>query len=563
MGSTYLSKRAKILLATALLLISSIAIIYLNRDYVIIKVVGFMARNAFATGPNKPVTWQSGIWQGTGERPPNIIVILTDDMGFNDVSYHGGGLIETPHIDTLANQGVRFANGYAGSAVCATSRAMLLTGRYSTRFGFEFTPTPDQFSPILQQLAKSDPMPRKMNFIEVHDTAMEAEDPHAEHKEISFMSKGLPQQEITLAEELKRAGYHNLHIGKWHLGRDPEFRPGNQGFDESLLMESGLYLPVDSPDVVNARNEFAVLDKVQWEVLTYAASFNDSERFEPNGYLTDYYTDEAVKAIAANKDRPLFLYLSHWGIHTPLQASRADFEAVGDNFKTHRARVYAAMIRAVDRSVGRVMQALKDNGLDDNTLVIFTSDNGGANYIGMPDINKPYRGWKLSFFEGGTHVPFIMHWPGKLQAGSYPHPISHLDIMPTALGAAALKPQAEVIDGVNLLPYLTGKKAGWPHDTLIWRSGHYQAIIKDGWKMQRSDRPEKTRLYHLTDDPFEKADVSTAHPDKIAELNALLDSHNKEQASPMWPTRAEMPIWVDKSLGNRPTLDDDYIYWPN
>ena len=128
--------------------------------------------------------------------------------------------------------------------------------------------------------------------------------------------------------------------------------------------------------------------------MSYAVSFNDSDRFEPDRYLTDYFTNEAEQAIAANKDRPFFLYLAHWGIHTPLQASRQDFEAVGDNFPNHRARVYAAMIRAVDRSVGRVVQALKDNGVDDNTLIIFTSDNGGANYIGMPDINKPYRGWK-------------------------------------------------------------------------------------------------------------------------------------------------------------------------
>ena len=205
------------------------------------------------------------------------------------------------------------------------------------------------------------------------------------------------------------------------------------------MMEGGLYLPIYSPDVVNARNEFAVLDKVQWEIMSYAASFNDSDRFEPNSYLTDYFTDEAVKAIAANKNQPFFLYLAHWGIHTPLQATRQDFEAVGDNFPNHRSRVYAGMIRAVDRSVGQIVQALKDNGVDDNTLIIFTSDNGGANYIGMPDINKPYRGWKLSFFEGGTHVPFVMRWPNRLNAGTrYPHAISHLDIMPTALGLSLI-----------------------------------------------------------------------------------------------------------------------------
>ena len=554
-----MSKRAKIIVAIALLLAGTLGLAYVNRVSLIISTIGFVARMASPVAPNQPIHWQNGgSWNGTSRQPPNIIVILTDDMGFNDVSLYGGGLIETPHIDALANEGVKFLNGYAGSAVCSISRAMLLTGRYSTRFGFEFTPAPDAFGTILQQLSKTDPSPRKFKFIEAHDDVA-----HDEHM-LPFESRGLPPAEITLAEELRRGGYRTLHIGKWHLGRDPEFLPNAQGFDESLLMASGLYLPIDSPDVVNARNEFAVLDKVQWEVLTYAASFNGGARFEPDGYLTDYYTAEAVKAIAANKHRPFFLYLSHWGIHTPLQAKQADFEAVGDNFPNHRSRVYAGMIRAVDRSVGKVMQALKDNGIDDNTLVIFTSDNGGANYIGMPDINKPYRGWKLSFFEGGTHVPFAMRWPRNLQAGgAYPHPISHLDIMPTALAAAKLKPQAEIIDGVNLLPYLTGAKRTAPHDTLIWRSGHYQAIIADGWKMQTSKQPKKTRLFNLAEDPFEQNELSTAQPEKLAELTQLLAHHNSQQTAPMWPSGVEMPIWIDKSLADKPTLEDDYIYWPN
>ncbi len=555
-----MSRRAKIFSLIGVVLLGAVTTAYIYRTSLIIKVLGFVQRVAYAVEPNRPIEWQSGHWAAPdkAERPPNIIVILTDDMGFNDVSFHGGGLIETPHIDRLAYEGVRFANGYAGSAVCAPSRAMLLTGRYATRFGFEFTPAPDMMRPILQQLTAQDPMPRKFEFTQTHTAA------HAVGADLPFEARGLPPEEITVAEELKAAGYHTIHIGKWHLGRDAALLPNAQGFDESLLMESGLYLPVDSPDVVNARNEFSVLDRVQWEILTYAASFNGGTRFAPKGYLTDYYTEEAVKAITANKDRPFFLYLSHWGIHTPLQASKADFEAVGDQFPTHRARVYAAMIRAVDRSVGKVMEALKQNGIDEETLIIFTSDNGGANYIGMPDINKPYRGWKLSFFEGGTHVPFVMRWPGRLLAGqSYLHPISHLDIMPTILGAAARAPQAEIIDGVNLLPYLSGDKTGQPHDRLIWREGYYQAIIAGGWKLQRSENPKHIRLYNLAKDPFEKNNVGATYPEKVKQLTALLDAHNAEQAEPMWPSGIEIPIWIDKSLADEPTLDDDYIMWPN
>lgn len=551
-------RRTKILAASALVLLVALSLAYYNRANLIISVVGFVQKAVFPVGPNQPIEWQAGgVWTGNGaNRPPNIIVILTDDMGFNDVSYHGDGLIDTPHIDALAADGVQFANGYAGSAVCSTSRAMLLTGRYSTRFGFEFTPAPDSFRPILNQLSRSDPMPRKIEYRDLDEGDV--------GDELNFFSRGLPPEEITLAEELRQNGYRTLHIGKWHLGRDAVLMPNAQGFDESLLMASGLYLPVDDPNVVNARNEFAVMDKVQWEVLDYAASFNGSSRFLPKGYLTDYYTEEAVKAIKANKDRPFFLYLSHWGIHTPLQATKQDYAAVGDNFPDHRSRVYAAMIRAVDRSVGRVMAELKAQGIDENTLVIFTSDNGGANYIGMPDINKPYRGWKLSFFEGGTHVPFIMRWPGQLPAGkSFKHPISHLDILPTALGALNVEPQAETIDGVNLLPYLTGRKNGAPRDTLVWRSDAYQAILHKGWKMKRSAVPEKTRLFHLAEDPTEQEDVSAANPEKIAQLSALLDAHNSRQAPPRWPSAVYMPIWVDKTPADAVTLEDDYILWPN
>lgn len=555
---TQLSRRNKALWVTGLVLIVLAGIAYTNRATLIVKAVGFIQKMNYPVAPHRAISWLTGSWDRADKRPPNIVIIMTDDMGFNDVSLYGGGLIETPHIDRLGKEGVLFANGYAGSAVCAPSRAMLMTGRYSTRFGFEFTPAPNAFGPILQQLSKNDTAPRTFKFHEAH-----SEDPHAGH-DMPYEAKGMPSSEITLAEELKRAGYHNLHIGKWHLGRNQGMHPLDQGFDESLLMASGLYLPVDDPQVVNARNKFSPLDSVQWEVLDYSASFNRSENFRPKGYLTDYYTDEAVKAIAANKDRPFFLYLAHWGIHTPLQATKEDYAAVGDNFPNHRTRVYAAMIRAVDRSVEKVMQALKDNGLDDNTLVIFTSDNGGANYIGMPDINKPYRGWKLSFFEGGTHIPYVMRWPQGLPSGEiYPHAVSHLDIMPTALGVAELAPQAEIVDGVNLLPYLRGQKAGRPHETLIWREGHYQAIMSGGWKLQRSMDPQKIRLFHMANDPLEQDEVSGQNPQKVKALLALLDAHNAQQAEPLWPSRVSVPIWIDKTPADRLSLDDDYIYWPN
>lgn len=213
-------------------------------------------------------------------------------------------------------------------------------------------------------------------------------------------------------------------------------RPEDQGFDDSLYLKGTLFLPEDHPDVVNAKIEGDGIDQMVWATGTYAAQFNGGEPFQPMGYLTDYYTDEAVKVIEANRNRPFFLYLAHWGLHNPIQSTRADYDAF-PHIENHTLRVYAGMMRSLDRSVEKITQALEDNGLSDNTLVIFTSDNGGAGYIGLPEINKPYRGWKLSHFEGGTHVPFMAKWPNKIPAGtSYKNPIHHIDLFHTIAAAA-------------------------------------------------------------------------------------------------------------------------------
>ena len=533
---------------------------YVFRVDIAVKAIGVAFRWSTSVGPNIEIAWdkptEAEKLKPGAKRPPNIVVILTDDMGFNDVSFYGGGMVQTPHIDALAREGVNFRNGYAGSAVCAVSRVALLTGRYSTRSGFEFTPTPDQMGPILKLLASQNDNMRKNRFIERENT-------------LTFNERGMPPSEVTVAELLQQANYHTVHIGKWHLGREKQFMPNAQGFDESLFMSSGLYLPVDSPDVVNSKQDFDPIDRVLWNILSYSASFNGGEPFAPRGYLTDYYTEEAVKVIENNKDRPFLLYLAHWGIHTPLQAKRSDYDALADDIADPRARVYGAMIKSVDRSVGAVMQALKDNGLDEDTIVIFTSDNGGANYIGLPEVNKPYRGWKLSFFEGGTHVPFFARWPGKLPAGTnYPHPVSHMDIMPTALAAAGVTYQPETedksIDGVNLLPHAQGTVSGAPHDFLVWRTGSYQAILADGWKLHVTAYHEPDeRLFHISVDPTEQRDVAAQYPDKIAELKALLATHNAQQVPPLWESNAMMPITVDKTLDEPMSSDDDYIYWQN
>ena len=491
------------------------------------------------------------------QRPPNIVVIVADDMGFNDVSFYNGGAadgsLQTPRIDSIGRDGVAFTNGYSANAVCAPSRASIMTGRYSTRFGFEFTPFFKIGVSIFETMSERDPSPLKLI---VHRKEADAMRPLEEN--------GMPPSEVTVAEVLKSAGYQTAHIGKWHLGGIGDMRPEKQGFDDSLYLSGISYLPPDSPDVVNAKQDFDPIDKMVWASMRYSTQFNGSHPFAPKGYITDYYTDEAVKVIEANRNRPFFLYLAHWGIHNPLQAKKEDYDALG-RIQDHRLRVYAAMITALDRGVGRVLDALQANGLADNTLVIFTSDNGGAGYLGLPDINKPYRGWKLTLFEGGTHVPFFARWPGHIAPGTrYDMPVEHIDILPTAAAAAGAKlPDDRIIDGVDVLPFVRGERTGAPHETLFWREGYHQAVLHDGWKLIVSGVPDRKWLFHLTDNPTEHQDLAAARPEIVAQLQALLDAHNAEQAAPMWPSVIESPQLIDKT-GAQPYVEgDDYIYWPN
>jgi len=533
---------------------------YQYRLELLMTAVPIVAAITDPIAPNQPVVWSQGPDAAVtppSERTPNIVIILADDMGFNDVSYYNGGAadgsLQTPNIDSIAHAGVAFTNGYAANAVCAPSRASLLTGRYSTRFGFEYTPFFKLGVTIVDWMNARNRSPLK-TLID-HDLA-EAIPPFAE--------LGMRPSEITMAEMLKTVGYQTAHIGKWHLGSVNNMRAEDQGFDDSLYMSSGLYLPEDSPDVVNAKQDFDPIDKLVWTIMRYAAQFNGGAKFEPEGYLTDYYTDAAVKVIEANRHRPFFLYLAHWGIHNPLQAKKQDYDGLA-HIQDHRLRVYAAMIRALDRGVGRVLDALRDNGLEDNTLVIFTSDNGGAGYLGLPDVNKPYRGWKLTLFEGGTHVPFFARWPAKIRPGTtFEHPVGHIDIFATAAAAAgATLPNDRVIDGVDLLPYITGERLEAPHKTLFWRQGYYQVVLHEGWKLMVSEKPDKRWLYNLQDDPTEQNNLALARSGRVKVMQALLDEHNAAQAEPAWPSVLQVPILVDKTGAQDYVEGDEYIYWPN
>jgi arylsulfatase A-like enzyme len=512
---------------------------------------------------NHPVNWAQGpqsppvVLPGQ-TRPPNIVFILADDMGFNDITFNGGGVaggvVPTPNINAIGTGGVDFVNGYAGNATCAPSRAAIMTGRYPTRFGFEFTPTPVNFSRMVGTF-KSPGALHPPHFAADLAKGMPDVD-----------SEAVPASEITIAELLKGRGYHTIHLGKWHLGGTKGSRPEDQGFDESLGFIAGasLYLPVKDPNVENSKQSFDPIDRFLWASLPWSVQYNGSKPFHPNAYMTDYLTDNAIAGIKANRNRPFFMYLAYNGIHTPLQATKADYDAL-PQIKDHRLRVYGAMVRNLDRNVGRVLAELKAQGLDDNTIVIFTSDNGGANYIGLPDINRPYRGWKASFFEGGVHVPFFMRWPAQLPAGTrYPNPVAHIDIFATAAAAAGAKPPADrVIDGVDLAPFAEGKVQGRPHQNLFWRSGDYRMAISGDWKIQTLDQRNKTWLYNLATDPTEKVDLSAKEPAKVAELKALMAAQDKQFVKPMWPSLLSGAIPIDHPLGVPDKPDDEYIYWAN
>ena len=502
--------------------------------------------------------WQKGPdSKTTNDTRPNIILILADDLGFNDVSLYNGGAADgslmTPNIDAIAHDGVLFENGYAANAICAPARASIMTGRYSTRFGFEFTPIYPQALTLFQWIDDIDDPELKIEIDE----------------KLAPMSKDIftasfPSEEITIAEVLQEAGYYTAHIGKWHLGRVDGSLPNDNGFDDSLILDGSLYLPENDENVVNAKFDHSI-DKMVWARSQFSAIFNKGPRFAPGGYLTDYYTDEAIQVIENNKNRPFFLYLGHWAVHNPLQALKSDFDLFAHQNMNHNMQVYSGMIEALDRSVGRIVDALEKNGLSNSTLIILTSDNGGASYIELSDINKPYRGWKLTHFEGGLHIPFMAKWPDKIKPGTtFTPPVHHTDIFHTIAAAATANiPTDRKLDGVDFLPFVNGTNQGIPHETLFWKQGHNQTILHKGWKLIRTDKPDKKWLFNLNEDPIETTNLVSSHPEQLIVLEELLNKHESEQVASLWPSVLNAPQLIDKHVGQEYKKGDEYIYWPN
>jgi arylsulfatase A-like enzyme len=395
---------------------------------------------------------------------PNIIIILTDDQGYGDVGFNGCADIPTPNIDRIAKNGVVFSNGYVSYAVCAPSRAGLITGRYQDRFGYSRNPLYRPFD----------------------------------------ASIGLPLTEQTLPELLQQTGYNTMGIGKWHLGVHEKFRPWKRGFNEFFGFLGGghRYLPEDYT--------IAHQDSATNEAQSYRTKLIRNERVvEEKEYLTDAFSREAVSFIERNKEQRFFLYLAYNAPHAPLQATPKYLNRF-EQIKNPKRKTYAAMVSAVDDGVGAVLDKLQQLNLTENTLVIFLSDNGGPENDNGSD-NGLLRAGKGSLFEGGIRVPFAMQWPAQINANTnYHQPVISLDIFATIAAnvKGAALPKNE-LDGVNLLPYLKGSKKGSPHEYLFWRhydQKNYAVLHHTGFK-EVILKDSSFQLYNLKNDIEEKINV--------------------------------------------------------
>jgi arylsulfatase A-like enzyme len=419
---------------------------------------------------------------------PNIIIILTDDLGYADVGFNGCPDIPTPNIDRIAEQGVVFTSGYVSYCVCGPSRAGLITGRYQDRFGFSRNPL----------FAPNDP------------------------------EMGLPLSEETLADALKKANYKSVAIGKWHLGAHESLHPLNRGFDDFFGFLSGGHQYFPELWVLNDPFEA----KTQYDGYK-TKLLRNFKRVDETEYLTDALSREAVSYIEKYKNEPFFIYLAYNAPHTPLQATEKYLSRFG-HIKNDKRKTYAAMVSAVDDGVGIVLSKLQELNLNENTIVVFLSDNGGPENTNGSD-NGALRGQKGDLFEGGIRVPFAMSWPAKIPAGTvYHHPVISLDIFATVIEQAQNPVKTKnPLDGVNLVPFLSGEKTGSPHDVLFWRKFDAQdyAVRKGNEKLVIRKNSEKM-LFSLEQDIPEQNNLISAQEHQFNQLSEDLKKWESKMEHP-------------------------------
>lgn len=444
----------------------------------------------------------------TSSPPTNFVVILADDLGWSDVGCYGADLHETPSLDALASNGVRFTDAYAAS-ICSPTRASLLTGRHHARLNITIWREGS-----LRQVADRKLIP-----------------PRSE--------PNLPHAELTLAEVFQAAGYLTALIGKWHLG-DAPFYPETQGFDINI---GGTLWGAPNTYFFPYRGSRRLGGEFRY--VPYLEMGVEGE------YLTDRLTDEAIRVIDRAGSKPFFLYLAHHAPHTPIEAKEDLVRRYREKQKPgqrHANPVYAAMVHSLDESVGRIVDHLNQRGLADRTVVVFVSDNGGQ--IGKFDDvqvtnNQPLRSGKGSLYEGGVRVPLLVRWPENQQAGATcTEPVWVGDLFPTLLELAGLAdrlPKDLILDGRSLVPLLRDPNGRLDREALFFHYPHYysttapaSAVRERDWKLIEYFEDARTELYHLSEDLGEQTDVAARHPDRVSAMHAKLTQWRKE-------VRAQVP----------------------
>lgn len=460
---------------------------------------------ALLTGVSLALAGGPGFTAETVASKPNIVFILIDDMGWADGSCFGSKFYRTPAIDALARSGIRFTSAYAACAVCSPTRAALMTGKYPARMH-------------MTDYIPGEPVPKDSRF------------------NVPDWQQHLPVDGTTLATALKRLGYVTGHIGKWHLGGG-EFLPQNQGFDVNIAGGETGHPPSYFWPYGGINNKHRVPGL--------------AERGGRKGkYLTDQLTDEALRFIETNKDRPFYLNFCHYAVHAPLMGKQELIDEAADlpGADGQSNKVYYAMLRSVDQSVARILKRLDELHLADHTLIVFTSDNGGAVHFGEPAAtsNAPLRNGKGSAYEGGLRVPLIVKMPGVTRPGTVcDTPVITMDFYPTLLELAGADKSASqsALDGVSMVPLLRGENQA-PHSALFWHYPHYwnggkvspYSVARIGdWKLIRFYETGREELYNLKSDLSEVRDRAESEPEKRKELSATLDKWLKE-------VEAQLPV---------------------
>ena len=412
---------------------------------------------------------------------PNIIILLADDLGWADLGYQGSEDILSPHIDKLAKNGIRFTDGHVSASVCSPSRAGLMTGRYQQRFGHEANSPP----PV----------------------------------------DGMDLKQLTMADRLQKLGYRTGLIGKWHLGNQDEFYPTRRGFDYFYGLRSG------------SRSYFYNAQKDDKAGNAKAIEEN-GQRVKFDGYLTDVFGQKAINFINAKDDKPFFLFHSFTAPHGPMHATEED-KVLFASIKDTKRKSYAAMIWAMDRAIGQLVDSLKASGKFENTLIWFLSDNGGA--TGNASINLPLAGHKGIKFEGGTRVPFFAHWPKQFKKPKeFESMMISLDIMATSLAAAGAKDKdLKGLDGVNLLPFIQGEKATPPHQNLYWHKLWFSAMRDGPWKLIYV-QDYGYALYNLEEDLSESKNLIQSEKKRSDRMIAKLNDWKAGLEKPRWD---EAQVW--------------------